>query len=197
MYRLFYNHDVSGDILFILINPEAKVDSTIEKDGVVCLYSKDFLVGINIFNLSKTIKLKSKGAIFAPEDRLIDAVNALLEGVGLKPLIALTSSGYVIGKVLSLEEHPLDEKKLIVSLSLGDKEVSTVSSFKNLTEGALVVCALPGSILKNGQLFKAFEERNLNNDVLLCSGVDLGLEGEEAFLVEDYTPGDDFFYGGK
>jgi hypothetical protein len=31
MYRLFYNYEVSGDILFILIDPEKKAEKTFEK----------------------------------------------------------------------------------------------------------------------------------------------------------------------
>jgi hypothetical protein len=39
MYRLFYNYDVSGDVLFILIDPEKKPTRTEKKNNVAAIYA--------------------------------------------------------------------------------------------------------------------------------------------------------------
>ena len=121
MFRLYYDHEASGDVMFVLIDPEAPVDEMRKGRRAAALYSKGRLVGYNIFNVSKTVKIRSKGMIAAPKEELLMAVNAILSGGGFEPLPEPTSSGYLEARILNLEEHPVDEEAKIVSLSLGEK----------------------------------------------------------------------------
>lgn len=199
MYRLFYNYKVTGDILYILINPEKKVDQVVRHDRVVALYGDKELVGINIFKVSEVFHLKTSGIIYAPEKPLIDVVNSLLKGAALEPLPYCVDSGYKVAKIQKLEEHPIDEKAHIVTLSLGEGELTTVSWYPNLEVGQEVVVALDGTILYDGTVFHKFVSRNIPNEASLCSGKELRLEQNYpgAFLVEGYAPGEDFFLGGQ
>lgn len=197
MYRLFYNYKVTGDILFILMNPEKKPDRVLEKGRVVALYSGSELVGINVFKVSEVFQLRANGIIFAPEKPLLDVINAILTEEGLAPLPLPLESGYVVARISKLEEHPLDEKAHIVTLSAGKDELTTVSWYPNLSEGLLVVVAKDGTILYDGSLFHKFVSRNIPSDCAICGAKELKLDDKPgAFLPEGYEPGDDFFLGG-
>jgi tRNA-binding EMAP/Myf-like protein len=195
MYRFFYNHEVSGDILFILINPDKAVTRHLSSHNVTALYAGDELVGINIFNISNCIKIHSSGMICSPNKEFVGAVNAILEGEKIPPLPSLANSGYLVGKITKLEEHPIDEKAQIVTISLGDKEVTTVSHYKNLALNELIVVETDGCITYNGSVFHKFVSRNIPNEVSICSPRELKMEddGAGALLVTNMKEGSDFF----
>lgn len=197
MYRLFYNHEVLNDVLLILIKPDKKVTKTIKKGEVVALFSDDELVGYNIFEISKTIKIKAHGAIFDVAPMLLEAINNILIRNDFSPLEPLTSSGYEVMKIVSLEEHPLYEKEQIVTLIGKDnKQYQTVSPLINLSVVEMVIVATSPSILFDGTYFEKYVSKNIPIDVLIMSSKELrlGEEEKEAFIInEGYDIGDDFF----
>jgi hypothetical protein len=65
MYRLFYNHPITGDILSCLSIRRKRSIAMSEKGRVETLYCHDDLVGINIFDVSEVFHLKANGIIFA------------------------------------------------------------------------------------------------------------------------------------
>ena len=198
MYRLFYNYPVSKDVLFVLIDPSKKVTKTKRVEEVEALYNEDELIGYNIFDVSKTVKLNADGIIFLPEKHLVDAINSILSRTGFEGLGYLKESGFVVLKILSLEEHPLDENASIVTLlGRNGEHFETVSKAKNLSVGSLCVAAKDGSILADGTLFKKRIEKNIPIDVFLMSSKMLKLSSQEDALFipkeGDYQIGDDFF----
>ena len=199
MYRLFYNHPALKDVLIIVIDPEARVLKSETHNNVVALYGEnDKLVGYNIFHIDDVMKIKANGVIFVPDAKLLEVINSLLEREGLAPLPEIKDSGYRVAKVLSTEEHPLDEKALILKLQCGEKTYETVSNLKGIEEGSMVVVALDGTILFDGSVYHAAVIKNINNDVKVLSPVELRLEGSEkdAFLLDDdpsFKDGEDFF----
>lgn len=197
MYRLFYNEMVNGDILFIVLASEKK-PSRIEKKGdVAAIYEGQELIGYNLFNAKSHYAFPSSGILFAPSKAMIEAVNHALVGAGFSPLPLEEPSGYEVAKIVALEEHPLDEKAQIVSLSLGDKKVTTVSWYTNLAVDDLVVVALEGTILKDGSVFHSFVSRNIPNEVSLMSAKELGLPaGTGAYHPAGLGEGSDFFSRG-
>ena len=86
MYRCFYDHEVNGDVLFILLDPEKKPDHIVKKDDVVALYNQDELIGINIFSISKEVKIKASGILFTVNDAFVDVINNILANAGLPKL---------------------------------------------------------------------------------------------------------------
>ena len=50
MYRLFYNRSVSGDVLFVLLDPMKKATKTERRDEVEAIYHEDEVIGYNIFD---------------------------------------------------------------------------------------------------------------------------------------------------
>jgi hypothetical protein len=198
MYRLYYDYAVSGDVLFILLDPEKKVERTVTKGNVTALYAGEALVGVNLFAISQTVKITAKGMIVAPHRLLVAAINTLLAQAELPSLPLEEASGYQVAKIVSLEEHPLDEKARLVTLRSGNETLSTVSWYPNLAVGASVVIATEGTIGFDGSVFHRSIVRNIPLDCAICSGAELRIGAPAgAFLAEGYPDGEDFFLGGK
>lgn len=196
MYRLFYDYETNGDVLFVVIDPEKKVTKTVSNGNVTAIYSGEELVGINLFEISSSVKIKSHGIIFAPSEKLLSAINPVLLNAGLPALEEPKSSGYRVLRIKKLEEHPLDEKAQIVTLSDGKEDYTTVSWYSNLREGMQVVSAMDGCILIDGTLFHKGMLKNIAHDVSLCGANELKIESPSkgAFIPEGYQDGEDFFY---
>ena len=169
MYRLFYDYETNGDVLFLLIDPEAKVDHTKQVGNVTVLFdTQNKVLGANIFSVSSVVKIHSKGALFAPSEKLLSAINPWLEAAGVAALTPEKSSGFEVLEITKLEEHPLEAHASIVTLNNGKKDVTSVSS-------------LP-------------EVRHIQVDTKLMSAKELRLsEDLGAFHPEGYALGDDFF----
>ena len=195
MYRLFYDFEVNGDVLFVLLDPEKKPDEVKVEGDITLLYAQKELVGMNLFHISNIVKIKSKGVIFAPEEKLLAALNSYLSNHNVPLLPSLEESGYEVMKIVNLEEHPLEEKAQIVTLESKGKKYQSVSYYPNLEIGKLVVVAKDGTILYDGSLFHKKLVRNIPVDVSLCSPKELKIsnDGKEAFLPEGYLEGEDFF----
>lgn len=195
MYRLFYNYETSGDVLFIVIEPDKKADKVVSKDNVTFIYADNELIGINIFKISETVKIKHNGAIFFPKKELLAAINPLIVNAGEKALEEPTSSGYEIMTITKLEEHPLDEKAKIVTLRSLEKTYQSVSYYPNLEEGLKVVVAKEGCILIDGSKFLKKLVRNIPSEVSLCSASELGIgEDRKTAFIPEGNEGEDFFY---
>jgi tRNA-binding protein len=198
MYRLFYNPKVSGDILFGLLAPEKKTDRLVRAGDLVLLFSQEEWIGFNLFHASRVYPFPEGGIIFAPEEAMIKALNAVLVGAKASPLLAQEPSGYAVAKIAAMEEHPLDEKAHILTLDLLEKKLTTVSWYPELNVGDEVVVALDGCILADGSVFHSFVSRNIPNEASLMSARELHLgDAPGAYKVKDRVLGSDFFRGGK
>ncbi len=195
MYRLFYNLDNVGDVLFVVFDPEAIPNKVDNHDGLTALYRDDELIGVNLFGVGQEFGLKEKGMIVKVSDSLLSKVNQKFENSGLKALGKNVDNGYIVALVTKLEEHPLDERSNIVTLDLGGKEATTVSRYANLKEGLLIVVAIDGCIKFDGTAFHKKIVRNIPIECEVCSPFDLriGEEGKAAYEAEGRQAGDDFF----
>lgn len=195
MYRLFYDFETNGDVLFVLLDPEKKPDEIKSEGDITLLYANKELVGMNLFHISNVVKIKSKGVIFAPEEKLLETLNTYLSNHNVPLLPTLKDSGYEVMKITNLEEHPLEEKAQIVTLESKGNTYQSVSYYPNLKIGELVVVAKDGTILYDGSIFHKKLVRNIPVDVSLCSPKELKLSDnyKEAFLPEGYLEGEDFF----
>ena len=196
MERLFYQRESIGDILLLLIDPEARVDEVKRNGDVALLYSKGKLVGANLFHFSEIVKIKAKGMIVDPDDELLKVVNHMLKNAGEAfQLSHVTDSGYLVAEVLKIDEHPLDEKARILELKAGERKLSTVTRYQNFKVGDHIVVAKDGCIQYDGSVFHAHTSKNIAIDCAVCSAKELriGEEDKAAFLASDSEPGADFF----
>ncbi len=195
MYRLFYNHEVTGDVLFLLLKPELIPNKVIEKENAALLYLNDELIGVNFFHVSRIIRLYSHGMIATPGEELLTIVNSLLKEVGLPALPPTLDSGYHVFRLMKREEHPLSDQLSILTLKDKEREYSTVTSLKELKEGAYVVAATANCILRDGSLFTPHEDHHIPVDLYLCSpyALRLGERKDIPFYPEGYEEGEDFY----
>ena len=68
MFSLYYDYPVNGDVLFLVNEPSLYPDHSETKGDVTICYQGDKIVGINIFKIGETVKLKTNGLIVTPDD---------------------------------------------------------------------------------------------------------------------------------
>ena len=192
MPALFYSPATGGDVLYVAYPSSSPVTNSVQKGDVVAIYAGNEIVGINVFRASSHFALEGEGLIPLPSQALQDSLNALLAEASL-PALTFPSSGYRVYEVKKVEEHPLDEKKSILTLSDGNKEAVTSTRY-TLAPGDRVVALQGGYARRNGTFFTSSVIRNIPQDVEICSEADLGI-GEESKAA--YRPtkeiGADFF----
>lgn len=96
-------------------------------------------------------------------------------------------SNVVVGKVLSITQHPNADKLVVCSVDVGKGEpVQIVTGATNVVEGALVPVALDGSTLPGGVKIKKGKLRGVESCGMLCSLGELGLTANDfPYAIED------------
>lgn len=197
-YSLFYNYKLIGDVLMIVYDQEKIPTSKVEEDNVVKIYYNDTLIGVNIFNFSSIVKVKSKGLIPLPNNALIDVINTILEGHNIEKLPYKKESGFRIGKILSVEEHPESTHLHILKVDVGSETLDIVCGAANVKENAVVVVATIGTTMFDGTVIKPGKLLGEVSNGMCCSERELNLIDDQSkrgllILDETYTIGADFF----
>lgn len=196
--HLFYDFHVIGDVLLIIIDENQKPTRSVKKGNVVALYHDDALVGINVFEFSEIVKMKHQGLIILPPKQLIDVINHVLRNAGLETLDDVAESGFRIGQVLTCEEHPDSDHLHVCKVDVGNQQLDIVCGAPNVSQGAKVVVAMPGTMMFDGSLIVPSQLRGVPSSGMLCSPRELHLENApqvRGLLLLDANAqvGDDFF----
>ncbi len=191
-YSIYYSYKEIGDVLLIIINQKATPTSFIQNSDVTVIYHGSEIIGYNIFNISKIVKIKTHGLIYYPSDVFIDIINSILKNHQLDTLAHYSHSGYVIGQVSKLEKDNMLFRPFI---DVGDK-IIIGQSVDHIREGDKVVIALIGARLYDGQ---EVEETTNPAQIHLCTNRELNISmNDETYLVdEDGVVGEDFFKIGE
>lgn len=198
-YALYYDYETVGDVLLVVIEPTITPNRTIKKGDVVSLYKNDQLIGINIFNISKIIKIKAKGLIPLINEDILSVINHVLENAGVERLPLNKESGFRVAKIVEIEEHPDSEHLHICKVDVGNEEcLQIVCGARNAREGLVCVCATPYTFMPNGQMIVPGKLLGIDSYGMLCSGRELNLEGYEGKrglleLDDKYKVGTDFW----
>jgi tRNA-binding protein len=197
--RIFYNLASIGDVLIIILDEIKKPDEVVRVDDVASLYNKKELIGINIFDISKIIKIFVSGMIVFPSDEFIDVINHILINAHLNPLPHTTESGFRVGKVLTCEEHPDSDHLHVTTVDVGTEVLNIVCGAPNVSKDALVVVAMPNTMMFDGSLISPSSLRGIKSEGMLCSPKELHLpdapQVRGLLLLDEhkYKVGDDFF----
>ena len=199
MYRIFYNHDSVGDVLVIIYNNGLTPNKVVSNDKVTALYKDDELIGVNIFDISKIIKIHHDGMIVAPNPEFLKVVNYILENNNL-PILEPIESGFRVGKVLTCEEHPDSDHLHVTTVDVGDRVLDIVCGAPNCKEGIKVVVAMPYTIMFDGSSIIPSSLRGIKSEGMMCSARELHLPNAPQvrgllLLDDSYNVGDDFFKG--
>lgn len=198
-YGLFYNYKTLGDVLLIVFKPTENPDEVIKMDDVVVLKNNNEIIGINIFNISKIMKIKANGFISLVEDKVLNVINHILENHKVKPLEKLDNSGFKVAQIVDIEEHPESDHLHICKVDVGHSDyLEIVCGAFNARKDLKCVCALPYTFMPSGRQIIPGKLLGIDSYGMLCSGRELALEGYEnkrglLELDDTYTVGSDFF----
>ena len=198
-YALYYDFETIGDVLLVVIKPTIIPTKEVKINDVVALYNKDELIGINIFNISKVIKIKAKGLIPLINEDILNVINHILENANLEKLPIQIESGFRVAKIVDIDEHPDSEHLHICMVDIGDKEpLQIVCGASNARKDLVCVCATPFTFMPNGQQIIPNKLLGIQSNGMLCSGRELNLEGYEGKrglleLSDEYKVGTDFW----
>ena len=198
-YALYYDYETIGDVLLVVIKPTVIPTKEVKINDVVALYNKDELIGINIFNISKVIKIKAKGLIPLINVDILNVINHILENANLEKLPIQIESGFRVAKIVDIDEHPDSEHLHICMVDIGDKEpLQIVCGASNARKDLVCVCATPFTFMPNGQQIIPNKLLGIQSNGMLCSGRELNLEGYEGKrglleLSDEYKVGTDFW----
>ena len=198
-YALYYDYETIGDVLLVVIKPTVIPTKEVKINDVVALYNKDELIGINIFNISKVIKIKAKGLIPLINEDILNVINHILENANLEKLPIQIESGFRVAKIVDIDEHPDSEHLHICTVDIGDKEpLQIVCGASNARKDLVCVCATPFTFMPNGQQIIPNKLLGIQSNGMLCSGRELNLEGYEGKrglleLSDEYKVGTDFW----
>ena len=197
--NFFYNQKTIGDVLLVLINNKAPMTRYEKHDDVTLIYSGDELIGINIFNISEIVKFKTNGRIVLPSETLIDVVNTKIAPLNVGKIDYVTKTGFTIGKILSVEEHPESEHLHLLQVDIDSEVLDIVCGAYNVKENMLVVVATIGTMMMDGTIIEAGKLLGEVSNGMCCSPRELGLNIEYPLhhLLEldesKVKVGDDFF----
>lgn len=195
---LFYNYHLIGDVLLVDINNELTPNRSVSRNDVTIVYANDQIVGINIFNVSNVIKLKAEGRIILPPDFLIDFINDKCSEFGIEKIDYVKESGFKIGRILSVEEHPESTKLHLLKVDIGTEVLDIVCGAYNVKENMKVVVATIGATMMDGTRIKKGELLGEVSYGMCCSPKELGLNIEypahHLLEIDEMVPlGQDFF----
>jgi phenylalanyl-tRNA synthetase beta chain len=133
-----------------------------------------------------------------PQELGLKLTMATVEVEGVSNL-AEALENVVVGKVVSLSDHPNADRLRLVKVDVGDREVKVVCGGVNLKEDMLVVMALPGSKVRwHGEgepiVLETAKVRGEESEGMICAGEEVGLESmfppKESGEIVDLTEAD-------
>ena len=190
-YSLYYAYKTIGDVLIVNIEPDLNPTSFKRNGDVVAIYNEEKLIGYNIFNFSRVVKIKMVGILYHPENVMIDIINSMLLNAGLDTLAYVKESGFVVGEV---KECFMLEKDYMAIIDIKSSMVAGLSKVE-LNQGDKVVVAKEGTSLRDGKIVKQRAGEFGMTDCHICSGKDVFFDETETPLIldKDIETGIDFF----
>ncbi len=88
-------------------------------------------------------------------------------------------SGVEISQVLEVAPHPNADRLRLCRVKTGSGQVAVVCGASNMAAGDKVALAVPGTLLPDGRRIERSTIRGQVSEGMLCSAVELELEGEE------------------
>ncbi len=172
----FYNYKTVGDVLMAIIDNDALPTSSKSFNNITLIYSQDTLIGINFFNISEIVKIKSIGKIVLPPVALIDVLNSMLKEIGDYQLDYITDSMFVIGKILSVEEHPESDHLHLLKVDIKDEVLDIVCGARNVEVNKLCVVAKVGAMMMDGSVIRPGKLLGEVSNGMCCSAKELGID---------------------
>ncbi len=105
----------------------------------------------------------------------------------------LSADNFVVGKVLSAEQHPDADRLRVCSVDCGEKQPRTiVCGAPNVAAGQTVAVALPGAVMPDGTKLGEAKLRGIKSSGMILAEDELGIGSEHdgiMVLPDELTPG--------
>jgi phenylalanyl-tRNA synthetase beta chain len=96
---------------------------------------------------------------------------------------APSSDGFVVGKVLSVEQHPDADRLSVCEVDTGDGKRTIVCGAPNVAAGQTVPVALPGAVMPDGSELGKAKLRGVESDGMILSEAELQIGDDAAGIV--------------
>ena len=99
----------------------------------------------------------------------------------------------LVGRIIKATPMEGSKKLQLCSVDIGGREISLVCGAPNAGENMLCAVAMPGASLPGGLLIKKSKIRGEVSEGMICSGVELGINGDGSgimILEGDHKPGE-------
>lgn len=172
---LYFNYPAFNDTIFIVIDNESVADNIVKNGDFVGLYKNDKLIGVNIFNSNKYIKLKINGQLKAINPPLQVLFNSIISAY-LNEDVELVNSVDLLAKVVSKKEDNY-------IINIGDNKNQIASSLTNIDDciNKYVLVVNKDAFLENGDKASKYILKD-------ASYLIIGVEDEEFINQEVGTP---------
>ncbi|KKE77678.1 DUF4479 domain-containing protein [Oceanobacillus caeni] len=191
---VFYNPDGIGDVLIIPIEDGDRYDIKFEKiaDITRILSSAGKVIGYNIFNAKSHFQLNQTGKIKLTEELLSQIKNLFMENGIEDGLDFDLSPKFVVGYVISKEQHENADKLSVCQVDVGEAEpLQIVCGAPNIDKGQKVVVAKVGATMPSGLKIKPTELRGVASNGMICSQKELGMPNapkeKGIYVLDDST----------
>jgi phenylalanyl-tRNA synthetase beta chain len=98
-----------------------------------------------------------------------------------------TADGFVVGKVLSAEQHPNADRLRVCTVDSGDGERTIVCGAANVATGQTVALALPGARMPGGEKLRKAKLRGVASEgmILSVSELEIGEDADGILVLDD------------
>jgi phenylalanyl-tRNA synthetase beta chain len=96
---------------------------------------------------------------------------------------APAADGFVVGKVLSVEQHPDADRLSVVEVDAGEGGRTIVCGAQNVAAGQTVPVALPGAVLPDGTKLGKAKLRGVESDGMILSEAELEIGDDAAGIA--------------
>ncbi|MCI7040502.1 MAG: DUF4479 and tRNA-binding domain-containing protein, partial [Mollicutes bacterium] len=171
-FGMYYNKETIGDVLLVIYKSDVIPAYIKQRNDIVALFAKDNeIVGYNFLNISNSMKIKAHGQIPICSHQVIDILNCMLKNASFPLLDYLDESGFKVGQIVEMEEHPDSDHLHILKVDIKkDRLLNIVCGSFNAKVGLKVVVATPNCFMPSGKQIIPGEVMGVFSEGMLCSG---------------------------
>ena len=97
---------------------------------------------------------------------------------------APTDEGFLVGEVVSAEQHPNADRLRVCEVETGDGRRTIVCGAPNVAAGQTVAVALPGAVMPDGTELGKAKLRGIESNGMILSERELGLGDDHEGILE-------------
>ncbi|MGX7051897.1 YtpR family tRNA-binding protein [Leuconostoc palmae] len=173
-----YNQEALGDVLVIILKPNAQKQSITSTESVTRIQDTDtdIATGFNFFGIGELLNLTNQKGQITLTSEQINKLNKVLSENGFDDQLVLESNKLVIGRVVEMTVHPDSDHLHITQTEVGQgKTLQIVSGSPNMRENIFVVVAQPGTMMPSGAIIWDGALRGVDSSGMIVSGRELHL----------------------